>query len=80
MTIRAATAAATVTGDRRKLHQRSLSSARRSVGGSLTAAATGTTPSANAHSLVVDPQPRVDHVIEKIDAEIDEDKKEADQH
>ena len=68
----------TATGERRKLHHRSLSRNRwiaergRSV-------VEEDAKSANPHPLAIDPQTRVDNVIEEVDDEVDDDKKEADQ-
>src|SRR5271156_1105037 len=71
-------AAATVTGDRRKLHHKSLSRTRRS-GDRDQAAPAEATRSANAHPLAVDPEAGVDQMIRKVDAQIDDDKEQSDQ-
>src|SRR5579883_2116313 len=65
--------AATVTGERRKLQKRSLSPSRRS-NGRLAAF------SAMRGRAAVEAQARVDHVVEKIDDEIDDDEEEGDEH
>src|SRR5579862_2317710 len=69
-------AAATATGAWRKLHIRSLSTARRSH----PAAAVAASGSATGGRLATDPQARVDDVVEKVDDEIDRDEEESDQH
>src|SRR6516165_9536171 len=74
----ATSAAATVTGDCRKLHHKSLSKIRRSGDADRSAAAEDAS-SANADSLAVDPKARIDKMIEQVDDEVDRDKKEADQ-
>src|SRR5579863_5157517 len=76
--INAATPAApTAIGERRKLQKRSLSPMRRrrpGVGGAVSSTAMGTGYPA------LEPQSRIDDVIEKIDEHIDDDEKESDQH
>src|SRR5690242_8719013 len=65
--------AATVTGERRKLQKRSLSRSRRSNGRMAAS-------SAMRRRAALEPQARVDHVIEEIDDEVDDDEEEGDEH
>src|SRR5947209_2617810 len=85
--IAAATIEATIaTGECRKLQRRSLSKNPRSRPGAAPSAAAAValveavSSSDTGEALALDPQPRVDHVIEEIDDEVDHHKEEPDQH
>src|ERR1700741_1320853 len=78
----ATTAAATVSGERRKLHIKSLSTARDHHPDC--AASEDTMPgaliSANGGDLALDPQARIDDVIEQVHHQVDDHEKEPDHH
>ena len=79
MMTKATIAAPTVTGEREKLQSRSLSTKRRQRGGRATiAGVSGKVISATSGDLAFDAQSRIDHVIEQVDNQVDDDKKEAD--
>src|ERR1700748_1269976 len=74
-------AALTVTGERPRLHSRSLSTKRHQIAGRAgLAGALAAISSAMRSGLALNPQTRIDDVVKQIDDKVDDDKKEADQH
>src|ERR1700732_4711021 len=82
MMTNAITAATTVTGERRKLHHKSLSANRHHhpAGASIEDTAPRAVISATGGGLARDPEAGIDDVIEKIDNHVDDDEEEPDQH
>src|SRR5271155_2691673 len=78
----ATTAAATVTGERRKLHNKSLSTNRRHHldGTAKVDGAPGAVISATGGGLALDPETRIDNVIEQVDHQVDNHEEEPDHY
>src|SRR5258708_39920784 len=77
---RATSVATTVTGERRKLHHRSLSASRAKRPARLGCVGVPASVTMAPHYAALDAEPWIDHVVEQVDDEVDDDEEEGDQH